>query len=175
VSAQASDIIESQERSVMSIRESQTRAPWITVDVPELPWRVRIRLDTIDGRIGLVGLLLEPADSTDVVEISDEWLTRVPVAALPGLAVQTLAGGERSGPSEQHGRPWVDAHYEDVAHTWLEAQRSGRSPADDIRRRWRVSRGTAAEWISRARDLGYLDTAASPTGDDAPTRRTPRR
>ena len=146
----------------MSVDEPTPVSRWVRVEIPDLPWAIEVQLGGLKGRIGLIGLRLEPVDPRRPVEISEPELRRLPVRDLPSRALEKLGGGV---PIDAGRRKWVEVHYEGIARAYEEATTSGQAPSKLIQKRWRVSRGTAVAWIARARELRYLHDAPSEDGD----------
>lgn len=53
-------------------------------------------------------------------------------------------------------RPLGDDHYRQVAEAYSAACEDGLPPTTTVAEQSRVSKTTAAKWVARARDLGYL-------------------
>jgi len=72
---------------------------------------------------------------------------------------------EHPGKSTRGRQPFYDEdHFVEVARIYSEALLAGRPPTLAVAKTHNVSKSTAAHWISRARDKGYLP----PTSQGAP-------
>lgn len=101
-------------------------------------------------------------------QFPDRWAKRREEA----MAANRGRGGRRG-----HG----PAHYADVATVYADAWAKGGHPTQAVSGHWTVAKATAAKWVARARELGFLepttkgraggvptitDAAASPASDD---------
>ena len=68
-------------------------------------------------------------------------------------AIQQLASEPRRGGRKGHG----DDHYAAVAEFYATAWTDGVHPTEAVAEHWTVAKTTAAKWVSRARELGFLE------------------
>ncbi len=68
-------------------------------------------------------------------------------------AIQQLASEPRRGGRKGHG----DDHYAAVAEVYATAWTDGVHPTEAVAEHWTVAKTTAAKWVSRARELGFLE------------------
>ena len=67
-------------------------------------------------------------------------------------AIQQLASEPRRGGRKGHG----DDHYAAVAEVYATAWADGVHPTKAVSEHWTVAKTTAAKWVFRARELGFL-------------------
>lgn len=142
------------------VRESER---WVTVETPDLPWRVDLLFNTGAADRKVLGLRLQLKDGIDHPGVSASSLGELPIR---DLIDRGLAYGSSSAPmpgTDRLGRTsWVAEHYRSVGLAYREATELGESPSRYVRHRWGVSRSTADQWIDRARELGHLPSKADP-------------
>lgn len=160
---------------------------WVPISIPELPWRVEIQVESVDGTPQILGLKLEPdVDEQgrlpppflvrDVV-INSSKLRTLPLARLRNAAfalrrmdldkvVAALQPAVR-----KPGQPLPPGHLEGVADVYRMAVEASEPPLPAIMRRWRVTRPTASRWVRSARDSGILGW---PSGIGVPGCSSPR-
>lgn len=77
-----------------------------------------------------------------------------------GRATRPSTGPSGDANHQGPGRPplYDEGHFSDVAHAYSEAYRNQpRNPTMKVAKDFRVSRSTAAKWVARARELGFLE------------------
>lgn len=67
--------------------------------------------------------------------------------------IQQLASEPRRGGRKGYG----DDHYATVAEVYATAWADGVHPTKAVAEHWLIAKTTAAKWVSRARDLGFLE------------------
>jgi hypothetical protein len=87
----------------------------------------------------------------DMREAADELSGRH--TALEAEAIQQLASEPRRGGRKGHG----DDHYAAVAEVYATAWADGFHPTKAVAEHWSIAKTTAAKWVFRARDLGFLE------------------
>jgi hypothetical protein len=79
--------------------------------------------------------------------------------------IEPLTGGERDALEERFGRrprrgsPITDANLNAVAERYREALERGDPPTQSVARELNVARSTAARWVTKARERGFLGPA----------------
>lgn len=165
---------------------------WIEISVPELPWRVEVLVESVDGVAQILGLRLEP-DVDEGGLLRSHWIVRdvvITSARLRSLPLRRLrqassaikrmslveAFGALRPPPRKPGQRLMNGHYEAVADLYRAAIESGDAPLPAIGRRWQVSRPTASRWVRGARELGVLGWPSRPgvAGTDGRNSPVPR-
>lgn len=145
---------------------------WVRVVIPELPWRVEVKIARVDGAPQILGLRLEP-DVDDDERLQGEWrvrdvvistqaLRRLPLVRLRAAASQLhrLELDEvfkaLTPPTRKPGQPLPPSHFDEVATVYRAAVDGGQHPLLAICRKWQVKRPTASRWVRAARETGIL-------------------
>ncbi len=87
----------------------------------------------------------------DMLEAADELKNRYTDSE--AKAIQQLASEPRRGGRKGHG----DGHYADVAEVYATAWADGVHPTKAVAEHWSIAKTTAAKWVFRARELGFLE------------------
>lgn len=166
---------------------------WVTLDLPELPWRVQALVVLVHMRPELLGLRLEPriqqaadgsrrfVDNVSALTISADRLRRLPLRKIRAATSSTIAGNCRDVAAiiRSNGRQRLPLeHFNAVAAVYKAAISEGKHPLPEVQRVWSVSRGSAAKYVSRARELGALGYPERPgvagaSCDTSPIRNEP--
>lgn len=149
-------------------KRSTKRAEWVNVEQGVVDWEVDLLVETIDGVVQPVGLLLQPP--SDAKDLSDYVITWEKLHALPLRELKERAAKKFAGDPidlkppilAKEGRALPRAHYEWVATAYETAVEANSAPIPFIAGYWEVSRSTAARWIARARELDLLDYPEKP-------------
>lgn len=136
------------------------------------PWRVRMTVGEIRGRLECVALQFTPWKG--VIEATEAFnsaaLHDFPIGAatrearekfiwlLGGIGGIDNSAGERARSISRRvgpGRPrlYDDDHYRDVAAVYVQAPEA---PTRTVAERFNTSRANAAKWVAEARQRGYL-------------------
>jgi hypothetical protein len=136
---------------------------WVSVTRPELPWRVQMKVASVDGRPQITGLRLEPRPDRPEADavITSERLRSLPLrqlreAALAALRFDLRALARQLRRVERVGRRWPEEHYRLVADLYRAAIDSGQPPLPVIMKHWSVSRPAASKYVREARRRGFL-------------------
>jgi len=160
---------------------------WVGIAVPDLPWRVELLVELVDGWPEVIGLKLEPdldAEGRlrapwrirDIV-INTTSLRRLPLRRLRKAAFELRRMRLREALAatqpalRRPGQPLTAGHLDEVADIYRAAVDCGEPPLPAIARRWRVKRPTASRWVRAARDHGLLGwpERRGVAGAEAPT------
>jgi hypothetical protein len=120
---------------------------------------VRLTSDTLrkltDGRERSLHSIVEDTKK-DLVSFVEWAVTRDPerVAEMEER-VKVLKAGER----KRRGAPakWGPEHYRNVADIYSYAWDNNLKPTRAVAQHWGVSQSSAANWVAKARELGFLD------------------
>ncbi len=145
---------------------------WVPISIPELPWKVEILVESVDGSPQILGLRLEP-DTDENGQLRPPWLVRdvvINTSSLRRLPLRKLRDAAFSlkrleldkvfaalRPAiRKPGQPLPPGHSEQVAEVYRVAVEASEAPLRAIMTRWRVTRPTASRWVRAARDEGVL-------------------
>lgn len=106
--------------------------------------------------------LEEMAEPWSVVANSEEELDLL----VSQKATEAEAARDAAKGSGQRGHP--PAHYAKVADVYARAWADGGNPTATVAERFRVSRATAAQWVARARERGFLEPTTQGRGGGVP-------
>lgn len=81
-------------------------------------------------------------------------------------AIQQLASGPRRGGRKGHG----DGHYAAVAEVYATAWADGVHPTKAVAEHWSIAKTTAAKWVFKARELGFLEPTTKGRPGGVPTK-----
>ena len=137
------------------------------------PWRVRLDLDVVEGRLECTHFEMWMGATEAGVPVTTTALRGVPLGSLvEGATHHVRALAEQYEPvaavaeviptkPPRMGRPPVynAEHWKGVAATYRKA--GGRKPTMAVANAFGVSRSTAAGWVRRCRELGELGDAVA--------------
>lgn len=160
------------------------------IDLPAVPaWTIRLDFEEYDGRPACQTLSIGPKASGPLVEPNGDDLRKIPVRRLIRLAITSVLHVEpsrasRKGQAQHVGQPpslddfeaaftavehgdvapgrrreLDDDHYRRVAAIYREQEPTGK-PTQGVARTMLTSVSTAARWVMKARELGYLGPTA---------------
>ena len=136
--------------------------PELSVDLPELPVVLKLKVDVEDGR--LVVMELTVTRRPDGPPVSVNVLRSIPVASLTALAVAESVGKSNSGPSwstvtdaDALGDLTHLPELERVAVVYRWGYFIGENPTQWVAKKLEMSYAVAAKRVQAARLAGFLD------------------